>query len=181
MPAGFTKAFAERLNGLCEMEVKEGQTGDRVMPGRILISPGEKHMKVRRSGGIYEVACREGEKVSGHCPSVDVLMFSVAEHVGPNALGVMLTGMGKDGAQGMLAMHEAGAKNMAQDEKTSVVFGMPKAAFDCGGAPHLVPLNQISQRILNSLSRIDKKEDSNKYISGKEIIQSEVARRKNAP
>lgn len=145
MPSGFTKMFAERLNELCAMQVKEAETGDRVMPGRILIAPGEKQMRVRRSGGIYEVDCRPGEKVSGHCPSVDVLMHSVAEQVGANAVGVMLTGMGRDGAEGMLAMRKAGAKTMAQDEASSVVFGMPKEAFENGGAERLIPLNRIAE------------------------------------
>ncbi|OGR01534.1 MAG: chemotaxis response regulator protein-glutamate methylesterase [Deltaproteobacteria bacterium RIFOXYD12_FULL_50_9] len=148
MPAGFTRMFAERLNQICAMQVKEAETGDRVMPGRILIAPGEKHMQVRRSGGIYEVECKAGEKVSGHCPSVDVLMHSVAQHVGRNAIGVMLTGMGRDGAEGMLAMRKAGARNLAQDERTSVVFGMPKEAFENGGAECLVPLEKIAEASL---------------------------------
>lgn len=152
MPAGFTKMFAERLNELCPMQVKEAESGDRVMPGRILIAPGEKQMRVRRSGGIYEVECRPGEKVSGHCPSVDVLMHSVAEQVGRNAVGVMLTGMGRDGAAGMLAMHQAGARNIAQDEATSVVFGMPKEAHANGGAERLVPLAQIAEASLALLN-----------------------------
>ena len=151
MPSGFTRMFADRLNELCAMQVKEAQSGDRVMPGRILIAPGEKHMRVHRSGGIYEVECREGEKVSGHCPSVDVLMHSVAEHVAANAVGVMLTGMGRDGAEGMLAMHKKGARTMAQDEASSVVFGMPKEAYANGGAEKLVPLDKIAQATLNLL------------------------------
>lgn len=149
MPAGFTKAFAERLNTLCLMEVKEAEHGDRVLPGRILIAAGDYHMKVRRSGGFYYADCVKGEKVNGHCPSVDVLMFSVAEHVGANAVGAMLTGMGGDGADGMVAMRKAGARTMAQDEKSCVVFGMPKVAYDRGGAESLVPLDKIAQTILN--------------------------------
>ena len=153
MPSGFTKMFADRLNELCAMRVKEAETGDRVMPGRILIAPGEKHMRVVRSGGIYEVECKAGEKVSGHCPSVDVMMHSVAQHVGRNAVGVMLTGMGRDGAEGMLAMRAAGARNLAQDEQTCVVFGMPKEAFENGGAERLVPLEKIAETSLAMLSR----------------------------
>lgn len=152
MPAGFTKAFADRLNQLCPMEVKEATNGDRVMPGRILIAPGDYQMTVARSGGIYQVACKQGEKVSGHCPSVDVLMHSVAQNVGSNAVGAMLTGMGRDGAEGMLAMFKTGARNFAQDEASSVVFGMPKEAYERGGVEHLLPLDEIAQRIINLLS-----------------------------
>lgn len=151
MPAGFTRMFADRLNELCPMQVKEAASGDRVMAGRILIAPGEQQLRVRRSGGIYEVDCRPGEKVSGHCPSVDVMMHSVAEEAGANAVGIMLTGMGRDGAAGMLAMRRAGARNIAQDEKSSVVFGMPKEAFTNGGAEKLVPLDQIAEASLNML------------------------------
>ncbi len=152
MPAGFTKMFADRLNQLCPMEVKEAQTGDRVMPGRILIAPGGLHMRVKRSGGIYQVSCEAGETVSGHCPSVDVMMHSVAQHVGANAVGVMLTGMGADGADGMLAMRKAGARNIAQDEASSVVFGMPKVAFERGGAERLVPIDDIASATLRLLA-----------------------------
>lgn len=151
MPAGFTRMFADRLNELCPMQVKEAASGDRVMAGRILIAPGEQQLRVRRSGGIYEVDCRPGEKVSGHCPSVDVMMHSVAEEAGANTVGIMLTGMGRDGAAGMLAMRRAGARNIAQDEKSSVVFGMPKEAFANGGAEKLVPLDQIAEASLNML------------------------------
>jgi len=151
MPAGFTKAFAERLNTLCLMEVKEAEHGDRVMPGKILIAPGDYHMTVRRSGGFYYVDCVKGEKVNGHCPSVDVLMHSVAEQVGANAIGVMLTGMGGDGADGMVAMRKAGARTLAQDEKTCVVFGMPKVAYERGGAERLVPLDRIAHTVLSYL------------------------------
>ena len=152
MPAGFTKMFSDRLNQLCAMEVKEAQSGDRVMPGRILIAPGGLHMRVRRSGGIYLVGCEAGETVSGHCPSVDVMMHSVAQNVGANAVGIMLTGMGADGADGMLAMRKAGARTMAQDEASSVVFGMPKVAFERGGAERLLPLDDISAATIRLLS-----------------------------
>jgi two-component system chemotaxis response regulator CheB len=149
MPAGFTRAFAERLNMLCLMEVKEAESGDRIMPGRILIAPGDYHLTVRRSGAFYSVECLAGEKVNGHCPSVDVLMLSVAEHVGANAVGVMLTGMGHDGAEGMLEMRRAGARTIAQDEQSCIVFGMPKCAYDRGGAESLVPLDKIAQTVLS--------------------------------
>lgn len=153
MPAGFTKMFAERLNQLCTMEAKEAETGDKVRAGRILVAPGGFHMTVRRSGGFYHVVCQKSENVNGHCPSVDVLMHSVAQHVGANAVGVMLTGMGRDGAGGMLAMHHAGAKNIAQDEASSVVFGMPKEAYKAGGVNSLVSIEKISHEVINLLSK----------------------------
>jgi two-component system chemotaxis response regulator CheB len=113
-------------------------------------------MRVKRSGGIYTVECRPGEKVMGHCPSVEVLMQSVAEYVGANAVGVMLTGMGRDGAEGMAAMRQAGARTLAQDEATSVVFGMPKEAYDRGGAERLTPLNEIAPAVVDLVNRIDR-------------------------
>lgn len=152
MPAGFTRMFSDRLNQLCPMEVKEAASGDRVMPGRVLIAPGGLHMRVIRSGGVYQVVCEAGEPVSGHCPSVDVMMHSVAQHVGANAVGVMLTGMGADGSAGMLAMRQAGARNIAQDEASSVVFGMPRVAFEKGGAERLVPLDDIPAAVCRLLS-----------------------------
>ncbi|MCD6526675.1 MAG: chemotaxis response regulator protein-glutamate methylesterase [Desulfuromonas sp.] len=152
MPPGFTKMFSERLNQLCAMEVKEAEHGDRIRPGLILVAPGALQMEVVRSGGIYQVKCAAGEKVSGHCPSVDVMMHSVAKHVGRNAVGVMLTGMGSDGAKGMLAMREAGARNIAQDEATSVVFGMPKVAYEKGGAEKLFPIDRIASQVISLLT-----------------------------
>jgi len=152
MPPGFTKMFSERLNQLCSMEVKEAETGDRIRQGRILVAPGAMQMEIVRSGGIYQVKCYAGEKVSGHCPSVDVIMDSAAKQVGRNAVGVMLTGMGSDGAKGMLAMRNAGARNIAQDEATSVVFGMPKVAFEKGGAEKLVPIDNIASNVISLLT-----------------------------
>ncbi|MEJ2199506.1 MAG: chemotaxis response regulator protein-glutamate methylesterase [Desulfuromonadaceae bacterium] len=152
MPAGFTKMFADRLNQLCAMNVKEAETGDRVMTGRILVAPGGLHMRIKRSGGLYQVSCDDGELVSGHRPSVDVLMQSVSEQVGANAIGIMLTGMGSDGANGMLAMRNAGARNLAQDEASSIVFGMPKVAFERGGAERLVPLDNIAAATIKLLA-----------------------------
>jgi len=143
MPAGFTRIFAERLNAISVLDVKEAESGDRVLPGRMLIAPGERHMRLRRGHHGFEVDCRHGAKVSGHCPSVDVLMHSVAQHAGRHAIGIMLTGMGRDGAEGMRAMRDAGARNLAQDERSSVVFGMPKEAYANGGAERLVPLEHI--------------------------------------
>jgi two-component system chemotaxis response regulator CheB len=152
MPSGFTKMFSDRLNQLCQMQVKEAANGDRIRSGLVLVAPGGLQMKIVRSGGFYEVRCGGTDKVSGHCPSVDVMMHSVAEQVGANALGAMLTGMGQDGAEGMLAMKKAGARCIAQDEATSVVFGMPKVAFEKGGADRLVPLDKIAPTLLGLLT-----------------------------
>lgn len=152
MPAGFTKIFAERLNVSCAMQVKEAESGDRIMPGRVLVAPGEKQMKVLRSGGIYQVDCQTGEKVNGHCPSVEVLFESVAKNVGANAVGVMLTGMGADGADAMLSLRHSGARTLAQDEKSCVVFGMPNEAYKRGGAERLLPLTDIAGEVITLLS-----------------------------
>lgn len=151
MPGGFTKMFADRLNQLCPMQVKEAEHGDRVRTGLVLIAPGGVQFEVVRSGGFYVVRLGGAEKVSGHCPSVDVMMHSVAKHVGANAIGAMLTGMGSDGAEGMLAMHQSGARCVAQDETSSVVFGMPKVAYEKGGAQSLVPLEHIASSLLKLL------------------------------
>lgn len=152
MPSGFTRIFAERLNSLSEMAVKEAEDGDRVLPGRILVAPGGKQLELRRSGGIYQVGCRPGENVCGHCPSVEHMMLTGADCAGANAVGVILTGMGKDGALGLKALRMAGAHTIAQDEATSVVFGMPKAAIDAGGAEFVTPLNAIADKILSFLT-----------------------------
>ena len=151
MPAGFTKMFADRLNTLSKMEVKEAEDGDRVMSGRVLIAPGGSHMSVVRSGGIYKVSIDKGELCCGHCPSVEVMMRSVAKDVGSNAVGIMLTGMGSDGADGLKAMRDAGARTLAQNEATSIVFGMPKVAYERGGAEELIPLEDIASKILHYL------------------------------
>jgi two-component system chemotaxis response regulator CheB len=152
MPAGFTTSFAERLDHLSPMQVKEAQPGDRVRPGLVLIAPGgERHMEVHRSGGEYRVVLREGEKVSGHVPSVDVLFHSVARQVGQNAAAVILTGMGSDGASGLLAIRQAGGRTFAQDEQSSVVFGMPRAAWEQGGAERRVALDKVPLRLLEAL------------------------------
>jgi len=134
------------------MDVKEAENKDRIMPGRILIAPGAMQMKIKRSGGIYEVIVQPGELVCGHRPSVEVMMNSVADHVGTNSVGVMLTGMGRDGASGMLAMRNSGARTIAQDEASCIVFGMPKEAYTIGGAEQLVPLNKIANKIIDLLS-----------------------------
>ncbi|MFC1492355.1 chemotaxis response regulator protein-glutamate methylesterase [candidate division KSB1 bacterium] len=153
MPAGFTTMFAERVDSDSAVRVKEAETGDRIMQGKVLIARGDYHLEVVRSGGLYQARCFEGEKVCGHRPSVEVLMQSAAKSVGANAVGVMLTGMGHDGADGMLAMRNAGARTIAQDEASCIVFGMPKEAYKRGGAEKLVPLNNISQTIISLLSK----------------------------
>ncbi len=152
MPGNFTKMFSERLNQLCQMEVKEAEHGDRIRNGLILIAPGGKQLEVIRSDGSYEVRLGGTEKISGHCPSVDVMMHSVAKYVGANAVAAILTGMGQDGAEGMLAMKQAGARCISQDEASSVVFGMPRVAYEKGGAERLVPLDNIATSLLNLLA-----------------------------
>ncbi len=153
MPGGFTKAFADRLNSISEVEVKEAEDGDIIGRGRVLIVPGELHGVVRRDGGNYRIKLGTGKKVSGHRPSVDVLFNSVATHVGANAIGVILTGMGSDGAKGMLNMKQNGAMTIAQDEKSSVVWGMPKVAIDIGAVSAVEPLDNIVESIVRVLNK----------------------------
>lgn len=148
MPAGFTRIFADRLNQLSAMEVKEAATGDRVLPGRVLVAPGGLQMRLLRIDGQLQVSCTEEPPQSGHCPSVDVLLHSVAETVGVDGTGAVLTGMGADGANGLLAMRQAGARTVAQDAATSVVFGMPRAAFQRGGAECLLPIGEIPAELV---------------------------------
>ncbi|MDQ0321468.1 two-component system chemotaxis response regulator CheB [Pararhizobium capsulatum DSM 1112] len=148
MPEKFTAAFAKRLNSLCEVEVKEAEDGDPVLRGHVLIAPGDKHMLLERQGARYHVSVKTGPLVSRHRPSVDVLFRSAARAAGANAMGVIMTGMGDDGARGMEEMKQAGAFTVAQDEATSVVFGMPKEAIARGGVDKVVPLEKIAQEIL---------------------------------
>jgi two-component system chemotaxis response regulator CheB len=143
MPGQFTAAFAARLNQLCEIEVREARDGDRVIAGLALIAPGTDHLLLRRSGAQYRVEVKNGPLVSRHRPSVDVLFRSVAQSAGPNAVGIIMTGMGDDGARGMREMHEAGALTVAQDELTCVVYGMPKEAVKLGGVDVILGLPQI--------------------------------------
>ncbi|NLC34944.1 MAG: chemotaxis response regulator protein-glutamate methylesterase [Alcaligenaceae bacterium] len=151
MPAGFTKSFVQRLDNLCAVQVHEAEHGQRVLPGHVYLAPGGvAHMKLARSGANYIVELDPSEPVNRHRPSVDVLFHSAAEVAGRNAVGVLLTGMGKDGAQGMLAMKQAGAVTFAQDEASCVVFGMPREALHIGAADAAVPLSEISERILAS-------------------------------
>lgn len=148
MPEAFTAAFAARLNSLCEIEVLEAKTNDRVIPGRALIAPGGKHMTLRRSGAYYYVDVIDGPLVNRHKPSVDVLFRSVAKFAGANALGIIMTGMGDDGARGLLEMRQAGAHTLGQDEASCVVYGMPKEAEKCGAVMRQVSLDQIAREIL---------------------------------
>lgn len=151
MPPGFTEMYANRLNNQCQVAVKEAVTGDKVMPGRVLIAPGDKHMRLVKVNGVYQVECKAGEKVSGHCPSVDVLFSSVAKTAGRDALGVILTGMGGDGANGLLEMRKAGAKTIGQNEATCVVYGMPKVAYDIGAVQYQMELSSITNKIYGLL------------------------------
>jgi two-component system chemotaxis response regulator CheB len=152
MPELFTRAFASRLDGLCAIKVKEAESGDTVLRGRALIAPGNHHLLLQRSGARYYVEVKEGPLVCRHRPSVDVLFRSAARYAGPNAVGVILTGMGDDGARGMLEMKQVGAKTIAQDEATCVVFGMPKEAIKLNGVDKVMPLDSIAGAIL-SLAR----------------------------
>lgn len=149
IPPVFSKMFADRLNSSTMLEIKEASNGDYVGPGKVLIAPGDKHMTIKKIGDRYKVECFEGEKVNGHCPSVDVLFESVAKEVGDNAIGVILTGMGYDGAKGLLLMKRKGARTIGQDEASSVVYGMPKAAFNIGAVQKQVQLDKISKLLLN--------------------------------
>ena len=155
MPPGFTEMYAKRLDNQCRIRVKEARTGDRVLPGTALIAPGgDKHMRVVNVGGNYQVEVVAGPKVNGHCPSVDVLFESVARVAGKDALGIILTGMGGDGAKGLLAMRQAGAKTIGQDESTCVVYGMPKVAYDLGAVEHQDKLSENTKRTYSVLNRM---------------------------
>jgi two-component system chemotaxis response regulator CheB len=148
----FTRQFTERLNSLCKIRVKEAQDGDRILPGHALLAPGGHHMAVARRGAEYAVHVYRGERVNRHLPSVDVLFSSCARSMGKNALGALLTGMGADGAKGMLEMKQAGAFNIAQDESTSVVFGMPREAILLNVVDRVLPLDQIPRALLERLA-----------------------------
>ena len=148
MPEKFTASFAERLNGLCEIDVFEAKDGQRVVPGRALIAPGGKHMLLKRSGAQYHVEVVDGPVVNRHRPSVDVLFRSVAKYAGRNALGVIMTGMGDDGARGLKEMHDAGARTIAQDEESCVVYGMPKEAVKLGAVDRSLPLERIAAALV---------------------------------
>ncbi len=155
MPPGFTEMYAKRLNDQCRIRVKEAQTGDRVMPGSMLIAPGgDMHMQLVKVNGVYQVECKRGPKVNGHCPSVEVLFESVARVAGANAVGIILTGMGGDGAKGLLSMRKAGARTIGQDESTCVVYGMPKVAYDLGAVEYQEKLSDIPNRTYALLNKM---------------------------
>lgn len=151
MPSGFTRSFAQRLDGLCRINVKEAEHGERVLPGYAYIAPGGFHLSLGRSGANYVAHLDQEPPVNRHRPSIDVLFDSVARHAGKNAIGVILTGMGKDGAEGLLRMKQAGAHTLAQDEASCVVFGMPKEAIALGAADEVAPLGEMSRRVLAHL------------------------------
>ena len=153
IPPVFSKMFADRLNDSTQLRVKEAQTGDYVDQGCALIAPGGQHMRLKKVGERYRVECFEGEKVNGHCPSIDVLFDSVAKEVGDRAIGIILTGMGYDGAKGLLTMRRKGARTLGQDEKSSVVYGMPKVAFEIGAVERQVPLESMAQALVTLLKR----------------------------
>jgi two-component system chemotaxis response regulator CheB len=154
MPPGFTKSFAQRLDSLCKITVTEAVDGERVLPGHAYIAPGDRHLKLARSGANYLVAIDDGPPVNRHRPSVEVLFKSAAQLAGPNVLGVMLTGMGKDGATAMLEMKQAGAFNLAQDEASCVVFGMPKEAIAVGAVDEVLPVSKMAERLLAKLAEL---------------------------
>jgi len=154
MPVAFTKQFAATLNKICEVDVKEAQSGDYLGVGQVFIAPGDKHMVLRRSGTKYYLEVGGGDKVSGHKPSVDVLFNSVAKVAGENAIGVILTGMGSDGAKGLLRLKQSGAKTLGQNEKTCVVYGMPKVAYELGAVDKQVSIENMANAILKELEKI---------------------------
>lgn len=155
MPAGFTDMYAKRLNATSQVAVKEAKTGDLVIPGQVLIAPGgDAHMQLVKVNGNYQVVVKQGPKVNGHCPSVDVLFDSVAEIAKDRAVGIILTGMGGDGAKGLLAMRNAGARTIGQDKSTCVVYGMPKVAYDLGAVEYQEKLPDIAKRTYSLLSKM---------------------------
>ncbi|NLM74415.1 MAG: chemotaxis response regulator protein-glutamate methylesterase [Clostridiaceae bacterium] len=151
IPPLFSAIFAERLNSTTKLNAKEAQTGDLVEQGKILVAPGGKHMAIKKSGSGYKVECFDGEKVNGHRPSVDVLFESVAKEAGSKAIGVILTGMGSDGAKGLLTMKNSGAHTIGQDENTSVVYGMPRVAYEIGAVVEQLPLDKIAASLLECI------------------------------
>ncbi|MFO7324128.1 MAG: chemotaxis response regulator protein-glutamate methylesterase [Pseudomonadota bacterium] len=160
IPRAFSAAFAHRVNGLCRMQVCEAQDGQQILPGHVYIAPGDQHLTVTRSGARYHCRLDGGSPVNRHRPSVDVLFRSVARNAGPNAIGVILTGMGRDGAQGLKEMHEAGSPTLAQDEDSSVVWGMPRAAVECGAVDEVLPLARIATRVLALAAAMDETKHS---------------------
>ena len=156
MPPGFTTSFANRLNNICRITVQEAKGGERVVPGHAYLAPGAQHLKLVRSGADYRIELDDGPRVSGHKPSVDVMFQSVAEAVGANALAVILTGMGKDGALGIRSIAEQGGYTIAQDEETSLIFGMPQEAIKTGAVKKVLPLDKVSQHLIETLNLMGK-------------------------
>jgi two-component system, chemotaxis family, protein-glutamate methylesterase/glutaminase len=150
MPASFTSKFAARLNGICALNVAEAKGGERMLPGHAYLAPGGTHLRIKRSGANYVCHIGGTEAVSGHCPSVDVLFNSAAENIGVNAVGVLLTGMGRDGAEGLKAIRDAGGATLGQDEASCVVYGMPRVAYEIGGVERQVTLNAVAGAILDA-------------------------------
>lgn len=154
IPPDFSRMFAERINASIDLDVKEARTGDYIDKGRVLIAPGDRHMRIDRVGDKYKVECFEGDKVNGHCPSVDILFESVAKEAGNRAIGIILTGMGYDGAKGLLSMRRRGARTIGQDEGSCVVYGMPKVAFNIGAVEKQAPLDKIPGLIFSMLDEV---------------------------
>ncbi|AHC15884.1 protein-glutamate methylesterase/protein-glutamine glutaminase [Salinispira pacifica] len=158
MPPTFTRMFAEKLDEVCKVNVKEAADGDRILRGQVLVAPGARHMEVKRSGGRYEVRLSQGEKVNGHIPSADVLFNSLASSAGGNVLGVILTGMGGDGARGLLEIRKAGGRTLGQDRDSSVVYGMPQVAMELGAVEKQLPLHLMVDGIIQSFQEMQKAE-----------------------
>ena len=154
MPPGFTSAFARRLNACCQVKVVEAQGGERLLPGIVYLAPGDRHLKVRRSGADYRTELDDGDRVSGHRPSVDVLFASLAQAAGGNVVAALLTGMGSDGAEGLLTLKQQGAVTVCQDEASSIVFGMPKVAIEKGAADFVCALDDMAERLLESFAQM---------------------------
>ena len=154
MPAGFTSTYAKRLDAVCQMQVKEAKGGERLLPGQAYLAPGDKHMEIERSGADYRIRLTDGARVSGHKPSVDVLFNSICKSAGSNALGVLLTGMGSDGASGLLEMFNAGCETFCQDEASCIVFGMPKVAIEKGAAKRVISLDDMGRSVLQTVEKL---------------------------
>lgn len=154
MPAGFTSTYARRLDSVCQMQVKEAKGGERLLPGQAYLAPGDKHMEIERSGADYRIRLSDGPRVSGHKPSVDVLFNSLCKSAGSNAIGVLLTGMGSDGANGLLELFNAGCETFCQDEASCIVFGMPKVAIEKGAAKSVLSLDDMGKAIMQTVEKL---------------------------
>tara|TARA_Y100000296_G_scaffold12705_1_gene14723 strand:+ start:2224 stop:3270 length:1047 start_codon:yes stop_codon:yes gene_type:complete len=154
MPAGFTSTYARRLDSVCQMQVKEAKGGERLLPGQAYLAPGDKHMEIERSGADYRIRLTDGPRVSGHKPSVDVLFNSLCKSAGNNAIGVLLTGMGSDGAIGLHELFNAGCETFCQDEASCIVFGMPKVAIEKGAASHILGLDDMGKAVMQTVEKL---------------------------